>query len=156
MGEAGLERSHIREDDQRGQSDQDPRPGAERVVHHVEEQAGTQCVLFVFGRQESLGHVATAAGFGAGIIRTPPGHQEGYQEHRHDHIVGCGCHIGDDVHLRLHAGVGQELAQTTHLGEPYNVHGCPNGTHHCDNELHQVREQHSGESADHAVGHGDH
>ena len=154
--EACLKRSHIREDHQRSQCDQDPRPGAERVVHHVEEQAGTQCVFFIFSRQESLSHVATAAGFGTWVIRAPPGHQEGYQEDRHDHIVGCGCHIGDDVHLGLNAGIRQELAQTTHLGKPHDMHRRPDGTHHRDDELYQVGEQHPGESTDHAVGHGDH
>ena len=125
-------------------------------MHHVEEQAGTQCVFFIFSRQESLSHVATAAGFGTWVIRAPPGHQEGYQEDRHDHIVGCGCHIGDDVHFGLNAGIRQELAQTTHLGKPHDMHRRPDGTHHRDDELHQVGEQHPGESADHAVGHGDH
>ena len=125
-------------------------------MHHVEEQAGTQCVLFVLGGQEALGHVAAAARLGSRVINAPPGDQERDQEDRHHQIVGCRRHIGDDVHLRLDARIGQELAQAADLRQPHHMHRRPDSTHHRDDELHQVGEQHPGESANHAVGHGDH
>ena len=67
----------------------------------------------------------------------------------------CRGKIGHHIHLRLNAGISQKLAQATNLRKTDHMNGRPNGAHHGDNELHQIGEQHPGESPDHAVGNGD-
>src|SRR5271163_330218 len=50
----------------------DPWPRAHRVMGDVEPEGGAEGIFFVLGAEHSLGDVAAAAGFGAGIPAGPP------------------------------------------------------------------------------------
>ena len=72
-------------DQDRAQRHQDPGPGPERVVHHIEKEGAGHRVLFTPGREHSLRDVAPAPRLGAGIPDRPPLNRDRDQEHRQRH-----------------------------------------------------------------------
>ncbi len=107
-------RVHVREglrdvaqvgiDQHRAQGHQDPGPGPERVVHHVEEQGAGHGVLLAPGGEHPLGDVAAAPRLGPGIPDRPPLDRDRDQEHRERHRPVA------EVRQQVD-GVGRDLAE---------------------------------------------
>ena len=72
----------LRVDDRRRERDDDPRPGPQRVVHHVEQERADDGVLLGLRREHALGDVAAAARLGARVPHRPPLDGERQDEHR--------------------------------------------------------------------------
>ena len=61
----------------RGQGGENPRPGPQRVVGHVEPQRGEHAVPFVLGGKNPLGDVTAAARLRARIPASPTNSRPG-------------------------------------------------------------------------------
>jgi len=125
-------------------ADQDPRPGAQRVVGHVEPQGGEQRVALVFRAEHTLRDVAAAARLRARVPRGPPvdgnvnEERDGGHPDRRDVGDKAEERAARTAQFRLH---GFHAADRVHGG-----HGQHDHHGHLDEELEKVGDEHAPET----------
>lgn len=137
------------EDEDGGEGDEDPRPGAEGVVGDIEEKGGSHGVAFVLGGEHALGDVAAASGLGAGEVGGPPLDGEGDEK---DGEPDCGViEVREDGHFCDDPFIGEEGAHASDALVVHEVDGGPNGAAHGEGELDEIGEDDAPESTEGGV-----
>ena len=154
--EGRFQRIQRREEDQRGQRDEQPGPGTEGVVRDVEEERGARGVRFVLGRQDALSKISAAARFRAGIPGAPPLHQNGHEKQSDEKVQslfveadarGVDVEGGQDVHLRLDQRIVKHGVQAA--GAVDGNDGRRDGADHGDDKEQAVGDQNALKAAQH-------
>ena len=110
MRERRTDRVEVREDDERGERDDIPRPGADRVLHDLREERAAERMSVALRRQHALDDVAAAARLGAGVPDVPPLDRDRDGEDGDDRVrVG---EVREEAELRHDGRVSQERVPT--------------------------------------------
>ena len=155
MWKPPLNVAEVREDHQRSECHDDPRPRAHSVVEQVEQQGRAQRVVFALGGQHPLDEIAAAARFRSRVVRRPPLHQQRDEEDGSEIApIRClerrpECQPAPDFRMLEQAG------QAADLGQAHDIDRGRNRADHGHRELDHVRQQHALQAPEGAVSQGD-
>ncbi len=143
----------LRVDEHRRQRHEDPRPRAQRVMRHVEEQRAAERVFLALRGEDALRDVAAAARLRARIPDRPP--RDGQRQDQHRHRQRPVAEIRQQLQRRRR-DLRHQPGQAAHLRLLQRVVGGRDRCRHRDHELEDVRDQHAPQAGDRRKRHVDH